>query len=209
MEESSDAGSIPASSTLKWDNGVNSMEENSHVVDGFVFSSLYEAQTASKEQKNIDIIRQRTPLADPNAAYELYCKLIERNMFKTSVGYGFLYELRHYLIDDCGYEPTDIPNIAAVSFKENSDIFADIKRESLEEKIKLLRLTIKRLTIVIIALVAIVVGMFVVAVINPNVGYVNTEHKVLNKYAAWEEDLTNREQVIKEKEKELNINSED
>ena len=184
------------------------MGEDSHVVDGFVFLSVADAQTAAKEQKNIDIIRQRTPLSDPDAAYALYCKLIERKMFKTSVGYGFLYELRHYLIEDCGYAPSDLPNIAEVS-KEGGDIFADIKRESLEDKIKLLRLTIKRLTIVIIALVAIVVGMFAVAVINPNVGYVNTEHKVLNKYSAWEEDLTNREAIIKQKEKELNINSDE
>lgn len=179
------------------------MEEDSHVVDGFVFSSVAEAQTASKEQKNIEIIRQRTPLSDPSAAYALYCKLIERGMFKTSVGYGFLYELRHYLIEDCGYDPSDIPNID-VSEKKGGDIFADIKMESLNEKIQTNKLTIKRMTIVIIALLAIIVGMFVVAVINPNVGYVNTERKVLNKYAAWEEDLQIREEELKQKEKELN-----
>ena len=184
------------------------MQEDSHVVDGFVFSSLAEAQTASKEQKNIDIIRQRTPLSDPGAAYALYCKLIERNMFKTSVGLGFLYELRHYLMEDCGYAPEELPNMQAVK-AGNSDIFADIKRESLEEQIKVLKLSIRRMTIVIVALIAIVIGMFVVAVINPNVGYVNTEYKVLNKYSAWEEDLTNREKIIKQKEKELNINTDE
>ena len=183
------------------------MEDDSHVVDGFVFSSVAEAQMASKEQKNIDIIKQRTPLSDPKAAYALYCKLIERNMFKTSVGLGFMYELRHYLIEDCGYTPEDIPNIQAVK-AVNNDIFADIKRESLEEQIKVSKLSIKRMTIVIVALIVIIVGMFVVAVINPNVGYINTEHKVLNKYSAWEEDLTNREKIIKQKEKELNINTE-
>lgn len=182
------------------------MEEDSHVVDGFVFSSVAEAQTAAKEQKNIDIIRQRTPLSDPSAAYALYCKLIERNMFKTSVGFGFLYELRHYLIEDCGYAPTDIPNVN-VPGKGSNDVFADIKKEALEEKIQRNKLSIKRMTIVIVALVAIIVGMFIVAIINPNVGYVNTERKVLNKYAAWEEDLQIREDEVKKKEKELNIDT--
>ena len=46
-----------------------------------------------------------------------------------------------------------------------------------------------------------------VAIINPNVGYVNTERKVLNKYAAWEEDLQIREDEVKKKEKELNIDT--
>mgnify|MGYP007070002420 CR=1 FL=1 len=180
------------------------MGEDSHIVDGFVFSSLAEAQTASKEQKNIEIIRQRTPLQDPKAAYSLYCKLIERNMFKTNVGYGFLYELRHYLVEDCGYSEDDLPTVAVLS-NGSGDIFADIKRESLENKIQGLKLSIRRMTIVIIALVAIIVGMFVVAVINPNVGYVNTERKVLNKYSAWEEDLQSREEAVKQREKELNI----
>ena len=180
------------------------MEDDSHVVDGFVFSSVAEAQMAIKEQKNIDIIRQRTPLSDPGAAYALYCKLIERNMFKTSVGFGFMYELRHYLIEDCGYSSDGLPNIATVS-RGASDVFADIKLEALEEKLQSSKLSIRRMTIVVVALVAIIVGMFVVAFINPNVGYVNTEKKVLNKYAAWEEDLRHREETVRQKEKELNI----
>ena len=61
----------------------------------------------------------------------------------------------------------------------------------------------QRMSIVIIALVIMVVGMFVIAVINPNAGYVNTENKVLNKYSAWEEDLQQREQAVKEKEEQL------
>jgi hypothetical protein len=184
------------------------MGEDSHVVDGFVFSSLSEAQTAAKEQKNIDIIRQRTPLSDPGAAYALYCKLIERDMFKTSVGYGFLYELRHYLIEDCGYDESELPSVT-IDNKGGSDIFEDIKREALEEKITNLKLSIKRMTIVIVALLAIIIGMFVIAVINPNVGYINTERKVLNKYSAWEEDLQLREEEIKQKEKKYNTNTEE
>ncbi|CCX86033.1 unknown [Clostridium sp. CAG:590] len=42
-----------------------------------------------------------------------------------------------------------------------------------------------------------------IAVINPNAEYVNTENKVLNKYSAWEEDLKQREQAVKEKEEQL------
>jgi lipopolysaccharide export LptBFGC system permease protein LptF len=65
------------------------------------------------------------------------------------------------------------------------------------------------MTIVIVALLAIIIGMFVIAVINPNVGYINTERKVLNKYSAWEEDLQLREEEIKQKEKKYNTNTEE
>ena len=33
------------------------------------------------------------------------------------------------------------------------------------------------------------------------------ENKILNKYAAWQEDLEQREKAIEEKEEELNIDS--
>ena len=64
------------------------MENETLVVDGFVFSSYKEAQIAVKEKQNIEVIRTRTSFSEPNAVFELYTKLIERNMFKTMVGYS-------------------------------------------------------------------------------------------------------------------------
>ena len=79
----------------------------------------------------------------------------------------------------------------------------------MEMKIQQLQLVKKRMSIVIAALAFMVIAMFVIAAVNPNVGYVNTERKVVDKYSAWQEDLEQREQVVKEKEKELNIDSEE
>lgn len=59
----------------------------------------------------------------------------------------------------------------------------------------------------IVALLVMVVAMFVIAAVNPNTGYINTENKILNKYATWQEELEEREQAVKEKEEELNIHS--
>jgi len=57
-------------------------------------------------------------------------------------------------------------------------------------------------------LIFIIVGMFIIAAVNPNVGYINTENKILNKYSAWQEDLERREAAVKEKEEQLDMNSE-
>ena len=65
-----------------------------------------------------------------------------------------------------------------------------------------------RMTITIVALIFIIVGMFIIAAVNPNVGYINTENKILNKYSAWQEDLERREAAVKEKEEQLKMNSE-
>ena len=83
------------------------------------------------------------------------------------------------------------------------DSVTEINQGVLKNRFEHLLVVKQRMSIVIVALVIMVVGMFVIAVINPNAGYVNTENKVLNKYSAWEEDLQQREQAVKEKEEQL------
>lgn len=92
------------------------MEKESLIVDGFVFPNAKEAQIALNEHDNIETIRQRTPISDPEVVYELYIKLVERNMFKTMVGYSFLYELRQRLITDFEYDEAELP---VVTLSEN------------------------------------------------------------------------------------------
>lgn len=183
------------------------MEQNARIVDGFVFSSYKEAQIALKEQKNIEIIRQRTEFSNPEAVYELYVKLMERDMFKTMLGYSFLHELRHRLITEFSYEEQELPTIQLPGKMEYNKV-NEINQSVLEARLQPLLLTKKRMTIVIVALMLMVIAMFVIAAINPNAGYVNTENKVINKYSAWQEELEQREKAVKEKEAELNMDSE-
>ena len=178
------------------------MDTKSRVVDGFVFPSFKEAQIAIKEQQNIEVIRQRTPYTNPQAVYELYVKLIERGIFKTVVGYSYLHELRHRLLSEYHYTEEELPNIE-IPRRMEYDSVTEINQGVLKNKFEHLLVVKQRMSIVIVALVIMVVGMFVIAVINPNAGYENTENKVLNKYAAWEEDLQQREQAVKEKEEQL------
>lgn len=182
------------------------MEKETLIVDGFVFSTYKEAQIAVKEKQNIEVIRTRTSFSDSNAVFELYTKLIERNMFKTMVGYSFLFELRHLLTTEFGYDETELPTVKLPGRMEY-DTVSEINQGKMEAQIQALLLIKKRMTIVIVALAVMVLSMFVIAAINPNVGYLNTEKKILNKYSAWEEDLKQREQAVKEKEEQFNTKS--
>lgn len=183
------------------------MEKESLIVEGFVFPSYKEAQIAQKEQVNIEAIRKRMKGADGKTQYELYCKLMERDMFKTMVGYSFLYEQRHHLMEQYGYREQELPNIELPKRMEYDKV-AQLNQGKLETKIQHLNMIKTRMTITIVALIFIIVGMFIIAAANPNVGYINTENKILNKYSAWQEDLEQREAAVKEKEEQLNMNSE-
>ena len=54
-------------------------------------------------------------------------------------------------------------------------------------------------------LALLVAGMFFVAMTGNNPNILNYQNAVLNKYAAWEQELTEREQAVREKEQELGI----
>lgn len=183
------------------------MDKESLIVEGFVFPSYKEAQIAQKEQVNIEAIRKRLHGADGKTIYELYCKLMERDMFHTMVGYSFLYELRHQLMEQYGYREQELPDIVLPKRLEYDKV-TQLNQGKMETRIQQLMIIKTRMTITIVALLFIIVGMFIIAAVNPNVGYVNTENKILNKYSAWEEDLKQREAIVKEKEEQLNIDSE-
>ena len=59
--------------------------------------------------------------------------------------------------------------------------------------------------IVNIALVIVIGVMMYIATTSNNVNIINYEHKLVDKYAAWETQLTEREQRVKEAEKRLGI----
>lgn len=184
------------------------MDEKDLIVDGFQMPSYKEAQLAIREKKNIETIKERLDMNNGQDVYQIFEKLIQRDIFKTMIGYQFLFELRHLLVTEFMYNEEDLPIIVIPKQLEyhKADEF---NQGMLEAKIQDLMQVKQRMLIVIVALVIMVVTMFVIAAINPNTGYINTENKVLDKYSAWQEDLEQREQIIKEKEAELGIDEVD
>lgn len=180
------------------------MEEIDLIVNGFKFPSYKEAKVAMKEKETIDTIKERLDMDNPKAVYQIYEKLIQKEIFKTIVGYSFLWELRHLLVTEFMYNEDEL-SVTVIPKQLEYDKVTEFNNGVLEHKVKDLLIVKKRMTITIFALAFMIVAMFVIAAVNPNVGYINAENKVLDKYSAWQEDLEQREQVIKEKEEELGI----
>ena len=65
---------------------------------------------------------------------------------------------------------------------------------------------VKSLRIIILVLVAVIIGMFGITLTSNLPTIVDYETKLQNKYAAWEQQLTEREAQVKQKEAQLNIN---
>lgn len=191
-------------------------------VGGFSFTSQEETELAQKEQDGVKYIRSKTDMDKPEMVLQIYNKMIEQNFFETAVGYSYLKELQEYLntipyINNEDVQPIPIkhPEVEKEIRKER------IKQRQQQKNMKSKLDEVKRssnnsvlgrkckLSMMINLILALcVVGMFIVSMTSSNPTVLNYEAKLLDKYAAWEQELTEREQEIRLKESELGISEE-
>lgn len=181
-------------------------ETEKYVVNGYRFVSKADYERANKEFENINGLKDKLNPDDIDGLEAIYNKLISKNYFRTPVGFSFLHELKEYIESSKGesYRLREVP-VPKLEAKKTGNILNDDKYNKLKTEHDNLLAVKNRMVIAIVALVIIVLGMFFIAMTNDNAGYFRAEEKVLNKYSAWEEDLNEREQIIKEKEEELGI----
>lgn len=178
-------------------------ENNTYIVAGYEFESERDAMEAEREQNNIMTLKSKINFNNTNDMIKLYARLVDRQVFRTPVGIQFLSEFRDYLIGEAGQEESEVPNIK-VEHRRGMSRLQKEQLEFLQEENKKITGQRKYYLITIGALIAMIVIMFIITALNPNVGYINTENKILNQYAEWEEQLSQREKQLNEREAELN-----
>ena len=202
-------------------------------IEGFYFDDAANAAKAEKEAETIRYIRSRTNFAKAEAVYAVYTKLIDNNVFSTEVGYSFLAELYHLLQDSGVYQENELPKIYISSKTAEKPIqktmeSADTEELSAEEEARIVEAVHKRTRslqdssktqvrniremyrdklrnykIVIGVLAAVIIGMIAMVYFSDSSPLMNAEQKVLDKYAAWQEELQLQEQELKDWEAEL------
>lgn len=187
-----------------------------HIVEGYYFEDIREANKAKKEYFNICKLKGTISFDDLKGLKNLYLKLVGKNYFSTPIGYAFLQEMREYIAENMGDEDLPMISVAKREVIKAPDVLGEKHPEISSEKYKKLRADYgklkkvrTRLMIVIGALVTVVIGMLYIMATNENIGYFNTEEKILNKYSAWEERLESWEEELKLEEDELKIKEEE
>jgi hypothetical protein len=132
-------------------------------------------------------------------------------VFKTPVGYDFLKKLQKILEKSPGkgYEIDDIPVSGVYSLRESTSPAVErVKASTKKTKPKPTREYVSRKISIIfnIVLVILVAIMFCISFTGSNPTILNYEKAIQNRYVQWEEELSEREAVIRDKEKELLIN---
>ncbi len=171
---------------------------------GFLFPNRIQADEALEEEKKIYFIKSRLKREDAVSVLVVYNKLIKGNVLKTPVGLAFLKSLYDELKADGSIDEKQIELIPyGASYLNGGRVKKD---ETVEEKNEELAAMHKKQVFmgwVIAMLVICVIAMFMLTLKSENPNIINYETALQNKYSAWEEELKERERVVREKEQEM------
>ncbi|MDR0964539.1 MAG: hypothetical protein LBM60_07985 [Clostridium sp.] len=201
------------------------------IVDGFAFYDEQTAQLAWQERRKIEYLEKHMDMEDslPEDIRIVYEKLIHDRMFQTPIGIRYLEHLQALLrmsesIDDEEIEPIPL-HIYYETIKKQEDSFeqnvmdqatkdTSVHNEESEindrradadttKKLNSQKRLLQRLVIVNIALIVAVLGMFFIALSGKQPNILNYERVLQNRYASWEQNLTQLETQLRQKELEL------
>lgn len=178
-------------------------------VGGYRFCTDKDAQIAAAELKKIEYLEARIDYSRPDSILMVYEKAIHERIFKTPIGLQYLKSLRDYLLGRKEIDPARVPEIPLyITFS------GEIREKGnpARNRIKAVggrsgdRTGFTLSVILNILLVLAVVTMFTVTLRSDNPNVLNYERVITNQYAQWEQELTGRENAVRERERELKLN---
>ena len=173
------------------------------VVEGYSFTNENMAKQARTEAEGVRYVKARTDMSKPDQVFNVYHKLLQQRMFQTPVGYAYLKELQEYLKTIPGIRNEDIRPIPVADHLVVSDTRGISERWSrrLEKEQNKLRMSM----VANFAFVVSILLMFLITATSGQTTILNYEKKIQDRYAHWEQQLTQREKAIREEEQELEL----
>lgn len=175
-------------------------------VNGYMFGNKTDVEIAHQELNAIKFIEKKLEGRNLDTIRSVYQAALEKKMFRTPVGYNYLSELQRRMIR-MGISADDIPGIPLYQvFNNQIDEKPKPERTIIVKKKKdELALKNARLSLAVLIMAIIIIALFAISMTGSNPNILNYRNTVINEYSEWEQDLTDREAKIREKERELNI----
>lgn len=174
-------------------------------INGFIFGSKADIELADQELNAIKYIDKKLENKSIETVKSVYNASIEKHMFRTPVGYSYLHDLQKRMLKG-GIGKEDIQGIPLFQvFEKASD-----EKPPRVVKVKKPKDKYRRqnaiLTLVNIGLVILIIIMFAISMSGSSPTVLNYKHALENEYATWEQELTERENALKQRERELMMN---
>lgn len=179
-------------------------EKTYFYVEGYRFDSLEDAEQAQIEQKKVSYFKSKFEDKGADHILAAYDNILDEKVFVTPVGWEYLKQIQDELID-IGVPTEQIRPIPMF----NSFVHSGSKESAVRQRVipaKKKNGGQEKFIISVIAnivLLVLVVAMFVITLNSKNPNILNYEKEIINKYASWDQELTERENRVREKEAEL------
>lgn len=171
-------------------------------VNEFLFSNAEDVELAIKEKKQVEYLEKHMDTSRPQNILLLYEKANRERIFRTPVGISYLQRLREQLLES-GVKEDEIPPICV--YAEYSPGLKNrpepVKNRIIQTKRETMKKRLQISVILNVLLVAAIIAMFVITLKSDNPNLLNYERALQDRYASWEQELTDREAVLREKER--------
>ena len=177
-------------------------------VNGFQFGSKEDVELAEQELSTVKYIEGRIQNRGSDTIMSVYKGAIERKMFRTPVGYAYMHDLQKKMAA-MGVKREDIPGVPLYQIYNNKLSEETAPRRSItvpkrKKKSAIIRMN-RTLIMVNIILILLIIALFVINIKGSTPTVLNYKNALENEYASWEQELKERENAVREKERELNI----
>lgn len=177
------------------------------LVDGYIFANPQDAELAKNEIRKIAYIEAHTDTTNANAVKSIFEQAIENRTFQTPIGLEYMREMQNVIRNSGLGEPKPIPLYTTFKRMSLSNGETVKKRVTKAEKTELgLRAKYRNAVLVSTVLAIMVVIMFLITMFGTTPNIINYKTAITNQYSEWEQDLSQREAIIRQKERELGIN---
>jgi hypothetical protein len=179
-----------------------------YTVNGYLFGDPADVEIANQELAKIKYIDKKIERHSAETVLAVYQAALEKKLFRTPVGYGYLHQLQKKLVG-LGIERDRIPAIPLYQVYNNN--YKTQERAPRLTPKKKVHPDMKKLRYSVwgnVVLVVLVILLFVITITGENANIINYRNAIENEYSQWEDELTAREQVVREKERELGISAE-
>lgn len=182
------------------------MEKQELSIGGYQFYTERDARLAEAELKKIEYLEARMDYSRPEGILSVYVKSIQERIFRTPVGFEYLKKLQEFLKAQPDIRTEAIPDIplylnySGEVRTKGEPVRNRIKTNKEETDKNRNRFLISLLLNFMLA--GAIIAMFAITLNSDNPNILNYKKAITNQYASWEQELSEREQIIREKERE-------
>ena len=165
-----------------------------YTYQGFTFQSEEELAEAKKEAEVVAYIRSQADLGNVKTVLKLYNRLVEKGTLVTKLGIAFLQELRSRALETGAVAESSLRPLPE---EAKPDKVQAVKTMSKDRKLmEMYKERCKRLTFTVVVLCVVIGILFAIRLFGTASPFADYEQKVLDEYAGWKEELTEKEEEL-------------